>query len=321
MKKILIVFLLVSLLSISAQAGIVTLTGVDNMGTSSFNSAGQVGDPPVANWSDSSAPSAGNDYYVPNGTRLRTPADGSSYTFAGDSLHIDNTSAYGDGFMYKGTGTAGTITVDNLILGGGLISHANGSADRFNLAGNMNVASDSRLYAKQGVIDVQSVISGTAQLTILASDQYGCELIISSSANTYTGNIVNHGRFTLADDAVLNFVIGADGVNNSVSDGGSQQHTFYYGDFNFDLSAASTTVGDSWKIDDTTRASTYYHNNGSETFSVIGFTDVGTAWLGQANGAWYYYSEATQTLTCVPEPATMMLLGLGSLALIRRKRA
>ena len=187
----------------AAQAAIVTLTGIDSFGTSSFNTAGL--------WDSGMAPSAGNDYYVPDGTRLRTPPDGGSYTFAGDSLTINNLTPYGDGFMYKGTGNAGSITVGNLIMDGGLISHANGTGDIFNLYGTMTVvAGGARLYAKQGPTNIYSDITGTGTITVLKPDgDMADKLWFRSSANTFTGDVINDGRLGLTAGANWNFVVGA----------------------------------------------------------------------------------------------------------------
>lgn len=312
MKKTLVLLAVLSLWSISAPAANVTLTGIDGVGTSSFNTAGL--------WSDGMAPSAGNDYFVGDLTRLRTPANGNSYTFAGDSLTINNTTPYGDGFMYKGTGSTGAITIDNFILDGGLVSHANGSGDIFNLYGNITVASESRLYPKQGPIHIYSAISGTAPLDIMASDNNSAfKIWIHSSANTFTGNIINNGRLETAAGSNLNFVIGASGVNNYISNGtlGTQQHSIFGGDFIFDLTGASANIGDTWHIINTVAASTYWNS----TFNVVGFTDMGdNTWLKNAGGVYYEFDEATGYLSVVPEPATMLLLGLGGLLVSRKKR-
>jgi hypothetical protein len=310
MKKILVLFLLVSLLSISAQAATVTLVAADGFGQSSFNSG--------LNWSDSTAPGAGNDY-VDSSYRLRTPADGGSYTFGGDSLTIQHgLGTTNDGFCYKGTGSSGSITVDDLILDGGQMVHINGSGDIFNLYGNVNILNDSAISPRQGPINVYSVISGSAQLTVPISDSASCKLWIHSSANTFTGDIVNQGRFGLVDDAILNFVIGASGVNNDF-DGTSHMHATFDGDFVFDLTSAGTTVGDSWTIIDASSA-VYW----GDTFTVQGFSEIlPGAWVKQigTSSDYHRFDESTGVLQVVPEPATMMLLGLGSLALIRRRKA
>lgn len=286
------------------QAAIITLgnPGGDTLGQSSF-AAG-------THWSNGLAPSAGNDYVV-GISLLRTPADGNSYTFAGDSLSINGPA--GD-FGYKGVGNTGVITVNNLILNGGLIRQIQGATDVFKLAGNLSVVADSQLYAKQGPIEVSSVISGSATLTNPGSDGAGRTLHILSPANTFTGNLVNNGRLRLADDAVLNFVIGASGVNNSVSGNGAEN--VFEGDFVFNLSGAGTTNGDSWSV--VSAANKSY----GTTFNVVGFSEASDVWSKSVAGVGVYsFSEASGTLSLVvPEPTSLSVLALSGLMLRRRSR-
>ena len=272
---------LIALSTSAAHAVNVTMTGSDGFGTSSFNAAG--------NWDNLAAPSAGNDYFTGNFI-LRTPADPNSYTFAGDSLTINNTTPYPDGLFYKGTGTTGVITINNLILDGGLISHGNGPGDLFQLDGNITVNSDSEIYAKQGSIDILAPISGNATITVPTADGPGRTLTFLSSASTFTGNIVNDGEFTLADNAVLNFDIGATGVNNSVSGVGT---AVFGGDFNFDLTGAGTTSGDSWTIANVTNQS--FDPN---TFNVVGFTQSGSVWTSGI----YTFNPGTGILAVAAPP-------------------
>ena len=63
-----------------SYAATVTLTASDANGFTSFNTG--------LNWSDTFAPSAGNDYSVGSGATLRTPATTGDFTFAGNSLTI-----------------------------------------------------------------------------------------------------------------------------------------------------------------------------------------------------------------------------------------
>src|SRR5262245_14782169 len=107
----------------TARAIDVNLTADNTLGTTSFNAA--------LSWSNGAAPSAGNNYFN-NNLLLRTPGDGSSYVFGGDSLTITSSLAItdplglSDALMYKGTGTAGTITINNLTINGGHLRHAQG---------------------------------------------------------------------------------------------------------------------------------------------------------------------------------------------------
>lgn len=294
----------------------VTLNASDGFGASSFNTAG--------GWSNNEVPSAGNAYVVDNGLRLRTPASGDSFTFAGDSLTMapNGLSGYnlpGGELMYKGTGTTGVITINNLIMNGGNISHANGTGDHFNLAGNLNMAADSVIYAKQGRINITANITGSATLTIPETDALDANrsVYISSPTNTFTGNLIvgagareNTARLDLVNGANLNFVIGTNGINNSVSGGGM---AVFDGIFLFDLSGASSDVGDSWAI-----ASVTSQSFGSN-FSVSGFDDLGSGLWGSGN---FVFSETTGALEVIPEPSTYALIFGGFIlagALIRRR--
>ena len=91
-----------------------TLTTADanSTTTTSFNSTGH--------WSPSVAPKAGYVYLVDiaGGNDLRTPANGTSYTFGGDALTINGSAASSASPCYfdiKSTAGA-VITVNNLIF-------------------------------------------------------------------------------------------------------------------------------------------------------------------------------------------------------------
>ncbi len=304
---------------VASHAATVTLNASDTINNSSFNAAG--------GWSDASAPHGGGDYLVNNGIRLRTPANGSSHAFAGDSLTLGPSGTTGYGLpggelMYKGTGNTGTITINSLILNGGSIAHANGVGDIFNLAGNISVLANSTIYTKQGQINLLANLSGAGTITNPGSDGVGSRnLTLSASANTFTGNLVigqtafagaANARLELAQNANLNFVIGANGINNSVSGLGGAT---FNGLFNFDLSGASTSLGDSWSI------ATVATKSFGGTFGVNGFTDAGgDTWQRNANGVTYLFDEGNGMLTVVPEPSTFALMGLSGLALVLRRR-
>lgn len=137
-----------------------------------------------------------------------------------------------------------------------------------------------------------------------------------SGANTYSGNtIVNAGALTLADTGSLTFYIGANGVNNAVTGTGS---VTFAGSFNFDLTNAVATGGNSWLIVDTGTLSESF----TGTFAITGFTQNADVWT---NGSGFSFSEATGILTysAVPEPSAYALLGGAAvllLATFRRRR-
>jgi PEP-CTERM motif len=287
-----------------AKAADVTMTAGDALGTSSFNTG--------TSWPGGMAPTAGNDYFTGE-FNLRTPADGNSYTFAGDSLTVSSISADTtdpvwdpnnpanitggmSGLWYKGTGNTGTITIDNLILDGGLVVALNGSADIFNLAGNLHVTANSYLYSRQGPMNISAAISGSASITNPGSDAATNVLRFMSSANTFTGDIINNGRFELPDNGRMNFVIGANGVNNSVS--GTGASNVFDGDFVFDLGGASSTLGNSWTI--VSAANRTFGDN----FNVPGFFEAEPGiWV---NGN-YQFDESTATLTVTTPPELLTL--------------
>lgn len=280
----------------------VILDASDGFGASSFNSG--------LNWTGDAAPSTGNAYFTGDFV-LRTPSNANNQTFAGDSLTINNTGAYPKGLFYKGTGTSattGTITVNNLILDGGLISHGQGDTQFFNLAGNIAVVAPSTIWAKQGPTNIYSSISGSSNITVTIPDSNLASRVLTfhSGTSTFTGNLINNGRFTLADDAVFNFVIGADGVNNSISGTGST--TTFNGDFIFDLTDASSNKGDTWSLVTATGQSY------GSTFSVAGFTDnLDNTWSKDiGSGLSYLFRESTGTLAVVASPKNLVWLGGGA---------
>ena len=284
----------------SAQAIDVTLTAGDGFGNSSFNSAG--------NWSNGAAPSAGNDYFTGN-FRVRTPADAGSYVFGGDSLTVNNTNPDADlvGLSYKGLGTTGVITVDNLILDGGSINHINGVGDLFQLDGNINVVSDSTIWAKQGPINILADVTGTGNVLVPVGDDAGRTLTLLG-VNTLTGDIQADGEFVLGETGSYLFDIDGSGTNNTITGSAS---AVYNGTFVFDLDDASAAEGDSWTI--TSVATQSF----GETFNVAGFTESGDVWtMGD-----YQFSESTGVLSVVvPEPTSLALVGLAGLAALRRRR-
>jgi autotransporter-associated beta strand protein len=95
----------------------ITLSTSDAFGSSSFNTAG--------NWANSSVPIA-MDGYDTGPYTLRSPADTNAYTFGGLTLSVEPSGR----FLMKGVGNQ-SLTVNNLILDGGVMDFANLNSDNF----------------------------------------------------------------------------------------------------------------------------------------------------------------------------------------------
>jgi fibronectin-binding autotransporter adhesin len=178
----------VGLLPLLSSAASITLTNSDAVGTSSFNTKGL--------WNSDSAPTAGNDYFTGPQYRLRTPVSGSSFTFGGDSLTINSTNGVNGGFMYKGTGATGILTINNMILDGGWIHHQNGSGDICRIAGNITVLSPSRIDNKQGPIFIDATLHGSGTITNANVDNVDRTTTYTADNSTFTGRMVILGANT-----------------------------------------------------------------------------------------------------------------------------
>lgn len=196
-----------------AQAGTVSLKTSDAQSTSSYNGS--------TNWSNGAVPTTGNNYFTGANT-LRTPdpiTSGNNYIFGGDALSIDA----GGRFLGKignnvsGNTTVGTITVNNLILNGGVFDQAGASSDNSTLivAGNVQVVAPSLLGALGGTsngnakfetLEFIAPISGSAALqvsgpNINAGGDTG--VVKLSATNPYSGTIsVDNGNNNVIASAV-----------------------------------------------------------------------------------------------------------------------
>ncbi|MBW8781895.1 MAG: hypothetical protein JF599_08410 [Verrucomicrobia bacterium] len=296
--------------TLPSRATVVTLNASDAASTTSFNAAGH--------WDNSTAPGAGNTYFTSN-FLLRTPASsGYTGTFGGDSLTVNNTNGTTGGLIVKSNGTS-NITINNLIIDGGSIRDGNGSSDTINLLGAITITSNGGLLTMQEAWNIQSGISGAGNLTVADP---GLQLTFSG-ANTSTGSLIfntANSKFTLASGGSMSFSIGANLVNNAVKTSGSGAGTATFnGTFNFDLTGADTTLGNSWTIVGSGLTKSF-----SGTFAVNGFTETNNVWTS-TDGV-FQFSEATGVLSVVsaiPEPAGYGIaasLALFTVAAVARRR-
>lgn len=281
MKNRLLLFCGGVALSLPLQAADVTLTASDPLGTSSFETAGL--------WSNAAPPSAGNAYFTGEFT-LRTPTTAPTGPFAGDALTLaPSTFDLSKAFMFKGPGY--TATVNNFTINGGYLRHAEGTVTTFVLDGTLTIGPNGARTNLQGPVEIASLISGSGTLTLEAVANAANVLTLSNAANTYTGDIVNNGRFT--STGRLNFVIGANGVTNSVS--GTGPDTTINGELFIDVTGASSDDGDSWSLVPATNKTIFL----SDVTGPGGdWTLDGSTWVDPSNT--YQFSETSGTLTVIP---------------------
>lgn len=294
------------------HAADVTLTATDTASTTStsFNSAG--------NWDDPNPPSSGNDYFT-GAFNILTPNTTNDYSFAGASLTVGS----GGALVYGGGKGTNTITVSHLILDGGTIQNSGtNSTTDLRLNGAINIT------ANGGTINtgnfaagstINAAVSGSGTLVLAGGGSSG-RIAFTSASNTFTGDLslTSSATLTLGTSSQWTFIIGADGVNNSIYGTASQAANFN-GVFNFDLSGADATGGNSWTIVDLSSVSATFD---PANFSVSGFTanGAGTLWT---NGV-YQFDETTGLLSvaAIPEPSTYAFVfgALAGLVAVRRRR-
>ncbi len=200
-----------------SRAANVTMTASDAGGTSSFAAAGH--------WSNGAAPVAGNSYDTGNFI-LRTTNDitsGNNYIFFGGSLSVDAGGRFLGKFGNNGAANnvSDTITVTNLILNGGYMDSAGGSASVDNefmiVAGNITVNAASGLGALGETtsafetLNINAPISGSAALAVSGSTiNAGADtgLVQLSAANPYSGTI------TVSNGVIANSANGLLQLNN-----------------------------------------------------------------------------------------------------------
>jgi hypothetical protein len=358
------------------------MTAGDGANNSSFFNTGG-----VTTWNPAGLPvSSGNplnlNVYYTGGNLMRSPASGAGYlagdyTFAGDKLVIGYSStgtlanaftagyAINDSLIFKQNQQ--TLTVNNLVLDAGVVRGGLGAdADTVVLAGNLYATANGGAFAEQEKDVISALISGPGPLYIgdvgnNYTDATHRGLYINSAANTYAGNIILSSGTTLigrsqlcfTTGSVMNFNIGATGVNNNISGIGMLTAN---GTFNINVSGADTTLGNTWTliastvVPPTTNIPTgeatgmlaMYEGNGhftgttaggnmaytgyganatGDTFNVAGFTNEGGGFWAEAIPAspdYFVFNENNGTLKVmdtVPEPATCIMLVLAAMGI------
>jgi len=249
------------------------------------------------------------------------------HAIGGSTLTIDN------GMLAQITGTGG----DQIYYGGNVQLNngtfdLNGNSEGFNQLNGLatgtivNNASCTAVTLTVGQRDGSGTFAGviadnTSGTGTLALTKDGSGTLTLSGANTYSGDTtVESGTLQLGSAGSLTFLIGSSGVNNAICDDADADATLYLdGSFDFDLSGAGTTLGDSWEIVD---IDSFFNSDifGS-TFSVTDFANIGTGlWEASYAGTSYEFSQTSGLLRVVPEPATFTLLALLLFSLLAGRR-
>ncbi len=144
----------------------------------------------------------------------------------------------------------------------------------------------------------------------------GDGVLTFTGANTYTGNTtINAGGLTLGSAGELRFGIEDGNISNRLLGTGAATLN---GLFRLDVSALTATVG-TWNLVNVATLTESFH---ATTFG-LAFTDS-TAFANAGGGFYtsgdWTFNTATGNLTLIPEPGSLVLLGLGSLCLLGGRR-
>jgi autotransporter-associated beta strand protein len=180
--------------------------------------------------------------------------------------------------------TGANVHTGGTVVNAGTLSIGNGGTTGTNTGNITNNASV--VFNRSDASTYAGIISGSGSLQKL-----GAGTLSLSNANTYSGSTtVNGGTLNLLDNASLRFVIGANGVNNTLTGSGA---AILAGDFVLDLTGANSTNGNSWQLVNVgTLTETY-----DPTFTLVGFTEVASVHTLTVGATTWTFTEATGLLT------------------------
>jgi autotransporter-associated beta strand protein len=214
---------------------------------------------------------------------------------------VTNTLSLNGGVLTVGSIVSGKAVGARVINFNGGTLRAAGTSATFigaNAASLANVQAGGAIIDTNGFdVTVARALVATAGSTGGGLTKLGTGTLTLGGVNTYAGNtLVSDGTLTLADNAAIQLTIGANGVNSQLTGSGT---VTLDGDLAFDLTNASTTVGNSWTVVDHASLTETY----GTTFSVTGFALNGTKWIKPAAGTTVYqFDPATGLLTTVVDP-------------------
>lgn len=275
---------LLGLAATSAQAALITQDG-DNSASEDWNTA--------VDWSNNLAPIAANDYITASGLLLRggPSTSGAASTFGGGSLEVVSNSR----LLMKNINTTSTIN-GNLTISGGTVDLGPNAASPTPIARNGTLKVNNLIISgtgsqlgvspQGGVFTIDGTLTGSGDLTMFSVSDFGGTISITGISG-YTGAI------NLTSNT--NGLVVAFGTDYTFS------NTFTIGTD----SVLSVTSG---------RTLTF--NEGDLVDTVNGPVAAGT-YTASSLGVNY---TGSGTIIVVPEPASLVLLGLGGLLIASRKR-
>ena len=300
MYRLSILAAILSVLSLATSAHAVTVNQLDS------NSAGEHWET-NADWDWAAAgvspgSYAGNDF-VNSGT-IRTRESGGD-TFNGASLTVNGTLA-----LKSSNGQSKTNTVNDLRLDGLISNFTSGSGKTQTLAGGLTFIGDSNVNAtKAGEtrhITIASLVSGASGITVTHQGGTTSNRVrYTNASNSFSGTWKVNAAELIFNNA------GAVGTADIIVSGANADLEIK-GDWN--IGAELTVTAGTVKLADfdwTVNALTL----GSDSIAAGTYTVSELDALGAG-----VFTGTTGTITVIPEPASLVLMGLGSLCMLSRRR-